>query len=95
MILFGSGFVVLASISSLLGLMIYREWRATGLVLRLPTAVLTTGMMLLAFLSGVCGLVLETVTLGRREAKRMQYLAITSAHDVRDQKDLAESIYVR
>jgi len=73
---FGSGFLVLASSSSLLGWKIYREWRKTGLVLRMPTAVLTTGMMLLAFLSAACGLILETVTLGRREAKRMQYLAI-------------------
>lgn len=76
MIVFGSGFLVLASSSSLLGWKIYREWRKTGLVLRMPTAVLTTGMMLLAFLSAACGLILETVTLGRREAKRMQYLAI-------------------
>lgn len=75
MIVFGSAFTVLAVTSSLLGLKIYREWRATGLVLRIPTAVLTTGMMLLAFLSAACGLILETVTLGRREAKRMQYLA--------------------
>jgi glycosyltransferase involved in cell wall biosynthesis len=95
MILFGTGFLVLATISSVLGLRIYREWRATGLVLRMPTAVLTTGMMLLAFLSAACGLILETVTLGRREAKRMQYLAMTSArHDVRSTNGLPESIYV-
>ena len=43
---------------------------------RLPTAVLSTGLMLLAFLSLTCGLILETVTRGRREMKRMQYLSI-------------------
>ena len=48
----------------------------TGLVPRLPTAVLSTGLMLLAFLSLTCGLILETVTRGRREIKRMQYLRI-------------------
>jgi len=48
----------------------------TGLVPRLPTAVLSTGLMLLAFLSLTCGLILDTVTLGRREAKRMRYLSI-------------------
>jgi hypothetical protein len=42
----------------------------------LPTAILATGCMLLAFLSLFCGLVLDTVTLGRREAKRMRYLEI-------------------
>ena len=48
----------------------------TGLVPRLPTAVLSTGLMLLAFLSLVAGLVLETVTRGRQEAKRMVYLSV-------------------
>jgi hypothetical protein len=43
---------------------------------RLPTAVLSTGLMLLAFLSLTCGLILETVTRGRREIKRMQYLRV-------------------
>jgi glycosyltransferase involved in cell wall biosynthesis len=75
-IFFGSIFVVLATLSGLLGWEIYTEWLATGLVLRTPTAILTTGMMLLAFLSASCGIILETVTLGRREAKRMVYLSI-------------------
>jgi hypothetical protein len=45
-----------------------------GLVPRLPTAILSASMMSLAFLSLACGLILDTVTHGRREAKRMQYL---------------------
>ncbi|MBS0450752.1 MAG: glycosyltransferase [Proteobacteria bacterium] len=48
----------------------------TGLVPRLPTAILATGLMLAAMLSGVCGAVLRTVTLGRKEAKRVAYLSI-------------------
>jgi glycosyltransferase involved in cell wall biosynthesis len=48
----------------------------TGLVPRLPTAVLATGAMLGAMLSMVCGVVMHAVTLGRREAKRLRYLAI-------------------
>ena len=43
---------------------------------RLPTAVLSTGPMLLSFLSLACGLILDTVTRGRQEAKRLAYLAI-------------------
>ena len=43
---------------------------------RLPTAVLATGLMLLAFLSLMAGLILDTVTRGRWEQKRMAYLAI-------------------
>lgn len=48
---------------------------STGLVPRLPTAVLAASIMLLSFLSLSCGLILDTVTRGRREMKRMVYLA--------------------
>ena len=50
------------------------EFLETGLVPRIPTAVLSTGLMLVAVLSFVCGLILDTVTRGRRELKRMHYL---------------------
>jgi len=46
----------------------------TGLVPRFPTAILAASVMLLAFLSVVCGLILDTVTRGRRELKRLSYL---------------------
>jgi hypothetical protein len=46
-----------------------------GLVPRLPTAVLSTGLMVLAALAIACGLVLDTVTRGRREVKRLAYLS--------------------
>jgi len=51
-------------------------WMETGLVPRFPTAILATGIVLLAFLSLTCGFVLDSVARGRREAKRMHYLAI-------------------
>ena len=73
---FGGIFAVLALTSVILAIPIVETWRETGLVPRLPTAVLATGMVLLAFLSLTCGMILETVTLGRREAKRMRYLSI-------------------
>jgi hypothetical protein len=47
----------------------------TGLVPRLPTAVLATGLMLSAFLCLAVGLVLDTVTRGRREMKLLAYLS--------------------
>ena len=50
----------------------------TGLVPRFPTAILATGICVLAFLSLTAGLILDTVTRGRREAKRMHYLEIPS-----------------
>lgn len=52
------------------------EFLHTGLVPRLPTAVLATGVMLTGLLSLVCGAVLHVVTLGRQEAKQLAYLAI-------------------
>lgn len=48
----------------------------TGLVPRFPTAVLATGLGLLSFLSLTCGLILDTVTRGRREMKRLKYLEV-------------------
>jgi len=51
------------------------EYERTGLVPRLPTAVLATGLVLLAWLSIVCGLILDSVSRGRLEAKRLAYLA--------------------
>ncbi len=46
-----------------------------GVVPRLPTAVLSTGLMVVACLAITCGLVLDTVTRGRREMKRLAYLS--------------------
>jgi glycosyltransferase involved in cell wall biosynthesis len=51
----------------------------TGLVPRLPTAVLATGIAISGLLSFSCGLILDTVTRGRREAKLLAYLA--AKHD--------------
>jgi glycosyltransferase involved in cell wall biosynthesis len=53
-------------------LVVYLE---TGLVPRLPTAVLSTGLMIVAVLSVASGLVLDTVTRGRREMKLLAYLS--------------------
>ena len=52
------------------------EFLRTGLVPRLPTAVLATGLVLLSSLSLTCGLILDSVTRGRKELKRLSYLAI-------------------
>ncbi len=47
----------------------------TGLVPRLPTAVLVTGLVILAALCGFAGLILDTVVRGRREVRRLAYLS--------------------
>lgn len=69
-------FFVLALSAIVLEIPIFIEYFETGLVRRFPTAILGTGMMLLAFLSLTCGLILDTVTRGRIELKRLQYLSV-------------------
>lgn len=73
---FGSAALLLALVAVVLGLPVVITYYQTGLVPRLPTAVLATGLMLLASLSTTCGLILDTVTRGRRELKRLRYLEI-------------------
>jgi glycosyltransferase involved in cell wall biosynthesis len=65
----------LALISLGLALPIVVTYLETGLVPRLPTAVLSMGMMIMALLSVSSGLVLDTVTRGRREMKLLAYLS--------------------
>jgi len=48
----------------------------TGLVPRVPTAILVTGMVVVAVLCFFAGLILDTVTRGRREVRRLAYLAL-------------------
>ena len=59
-----------------LALPVVATFLRTGLVPRLPTAVLATGLVLLSFLSLTCGLILDSVTRGRKEIKRLAYLSI-------------------
>ena len=67
------GFLALVSIG--LAVPIVVTFLEEGLVPRLPTAVLSTGLMIVAMLSVSSGLVLDTVTRGRREMKLLAYLS--------------------
>ncbi|HMJ45256.1 MAG TPA: glycosyltransferase family 2 protein [Pseudolabrys sp.] len=67
--------LVLAIVSIVLAIPIFITYVETGLVPRLPTAILSMGLMMLASLSGGIGLVLDTVTRGRRETKLLAYLS--------------------
>ena len=72
---FGLIFIILSLISFFLGLPVFWEYLTTGLVPRFPTTILAASMMLLAFLSLTCGMILDSVARGRREVKRMAYLS--------------------
>lgn len=71
---FGAMAAALLVVAVALAVPIVITYHQTGLVPRFPTAILATGLVILAVLSGACGLILDTVTHGRREAKRMKYL---------------------
>ncbi|MCP4328016.1 MAG: glycosyltransferase [Alphaproteobacteria bacterium] len=66
--------LMLAVLALALGIPLVATYMETGLVPRLPTAMIVTAIMMLSFLSLACGLVLESVSRGRLEAKRMAYL---------------------
>lgn len=68
--------LALMFVSVALGIPIVVEFIRTGLVPRFPTAILATGIALLAFLSVTTGLILDTVSRGRREAKMLAYLQL-------------------
>jgi glycosyltransferase involved in cell wall biosynthesis len=66
----------LLMIGSLIGLPVILEFLQTGLVPKLPRAVLASAVMMLAFLAMTAGLILEAVLVGRREMKQFHYLAL-------------------
>lgn len=69
-------FALLAGTALALSVPVFNTYLQTGLVPRFPTAILATGLMLSALLSLVCGAILHTVTIGRREQKQFCYLSM-------------------
>ena len=67
---------VMVTAALLLVLPVLATYWQTGLVPRLPTLVLSVGCAVIGLLSVACGLILDTVTRGRQEAKRIAYLAV-------------------
>ncbi len=70
--------MLLALLSIGLAVPVIVTYRQTGLVPRFPTAILSSGIMIVAVLCLFCGLILDTVTHGRREMKRLRYLEIAA-----------------
>jgi glycosyltransferase involved in cell wall biosynthesis len=67
--------VLLAALAVGLAVPVFVTYLEQGIVPRLPTALLSTGLMIVAMLSVSSGLVLDTVTRGRREMKLLAYLS--------------------
>jgi glycosyltransferase involved in cell wall biosynthesis len=81
--------ISLAIMSIGIAIPIFSTYLAEGIVPRLPTAMLSTGLMVTACLAIACGLVLDTVTRGRREIKRLAYLSHRPAGDDFERRDRA------
>ena len=78
LLFFGSVAGLLVLVAIVLAIPLIATFMQTGLVPRFPTAILATGLMILAALNGFCGLVLDTVVRGRREVRRLAYLALAA-----------------
>ncbi|HXG81228.1 MAG TPA: glycosyltransferase [Sphingomicrobium sp.] len=75
-VLFYGGIAALLTlVAVILAVPLLITYLETGLVPRFPTAILVTGMVIVAVLSFFAGLILDTVTRGRREMRRLAYLA--------------------
>lgn len=72
---YGSFGLALAVAAVILAVPLAVTYAETGLVPRFPTAILVTGMMVVAALSFMTGLILDTVVRGRREVRRLHYLS--------------------
>lgn len=79
LLVFGSLAFALSIAAVLIAIPVIRDYLATGLVLRLPTAVLATGLVLSGLLSGVCAVLLDQLTIARSELKHLAYLHLADA----------------
>jgi hypothetical protein len=71
--------IIAASLTALalgLGAIPVTEFITTGLVLRLPTALLAASIQIVAFISLTAGIILDSVCHSRRQAKRLVYLSM-------------------
>ena len=75
---FGGIGALLALLAIILAIPLGITYLQTGLVPRLPTALLATGLIILAVLNWFCGLILATVVRGRREVRRLAYLSFAA-----------------
>lgn len=65
-------------IAIILMIPVFIGYLQTGLVPRLPTALLATGIVLVGALSLTMGMILDTVTRGRKETRRLAYLGLAA-----------------
>src|SRR6185369_12139072 len=75
---YGTIGALLVTLAIVLAIPLAITYFQTGLVPRFPTAILVTGMTIVAVLCFFAGLILDTVTRGRREVRRLHYLSLAA-----------------
>jgi hypothetical protein len=75
---YGGIAALLLLLAVLLSVPLVQTYLQTGLVPRIPTAIVVTGMTIIAVLCFFTGLILDTVTRGRREVRRLAYLSLAA-----------------
>jgi hypothetical protein len=75
---YGAIGAILVIAAIVLAIPLVETYMETGLVPRFPTAILVTGMIIIAVLCVFAGLILDTVTRGRREVRRLSYLSLAA-----------------
>ncbi|MCB9991892.1 MAG: glycosyltransferase [Rhodospirillales bacterium] len=73
--------LLMAILSFGLGLPVIIEFFETGLVPRLPTAILSASIMMIGVLSFLCGIILDSLSRGRIEQKRLRYIATATSKE--------------
>jgi hypothetical protein len=79
---YGSIGALLVAAAIILAIPLVQTYLRTGLVPRFPTAILVTGMVIVAVLCLFAGLILNTVTRGRREVRRLAYLSLEAPREL-------------
>ncbi|HYX47231.1 MAG TPA: glycosyltransferase family 2 protein [Sphingomicrobium sp.] len=79
---YGSIGALLVIAAVILAIPLVQTYLRTGLVPRFPTAILITGMVIVAVLCFFAGLILNTVTRGRREVRRLSYLSLGAPREL-------------
>jgi glycosyltransferase involved in cell wall biosynthesis len=79
---YGSIGALLVAAAVILSIPLAQTYLRTGLVPRFPTAILVTGMVIIAVLCLFAGLILNTVTRGRREVRRLAYLSLEAPREL-------------
>lgn len=86
--------LLLLIIALVLGIPVISEFLETGLVPRFPTAILAASLVMVSFLAAASGLILDTVSRGRREMRRLFYLSFPSPISLRSQNRSLERVEI-